>query len=379
MADKIFANFVPIIRPKNKVVSDVQEHENYESSKKNVECINLDDDVMGNDLFDEEYINIIVDDDEDEIFVRKEEDNVEVGNNVSEKIFGKNDIDEVVPYVNQKFENLESAESLFRAYALRNGFGIKIQVTQKRAKVDEIYARRYVCRLAGQNKSGSVVDGDEEVSLGSSKGKRRRDIIPRSGCRVCMYIVKKRKTSYWEITTLELEHNHELVTPTKMQLIQRERHVTTAARNILKTLHMSGVPPRQSMDVFSNIKGGVQNVGFGSQHIRNVVRDERRKRLDVNDAQAGMNLLNKLKDDSGGNFFMKTQVDEEQRLKSIVWVDSRCLMAYKNFGDVVAFDTTYRTNRYSMPFVPFTGVNHHYQSVIFGFALMRDEVRTSFE
>ena len=215
--------------------------------------------------------------------------------------------------------------------------------------------------------------------LGSSKGKRRRDIIPRSGCRVCMYVVKKRKTSYWEITTLELEHNHELVTPTKMQLIQRERHVTTAARNILKTLHMSGVPPRQSMDVFSNIKGGVQNVGFGSQHIRNVVRDERRKRLDINDAQGGMDLLNRLKEESGGNFFMKTQVDEDQRLKSIVWVDSRCLMAYKNFGDVVAFDTTYRTNRYSMPFVPFTGVNHHYQSVIFGFALMRDELRTSFE
>ncbi|XP_074378241.1 protein FAR1-RELATED SEQUENCE 5-like [Apium graveolens] len=32
-----------------------------------------------------------------------------------------------------------------------------------------------------------------------------------------------------------------------------------------------------------------------------------------------------------------------------------------------------------MPFVPFTGVNHHYQSVLFGFALMRDELKTTFE
>ncbi|XP_074327293.1 protein FAR1-RELATED SEQUENCE 3-like [Apium graveolens] len=32
-----------------------------------------------------------------------------------------------------------------------------------------------------------------------------------------------------------------------------------------------------------------------------------------------------------------------------------------------------------MPFVPFTGVNHHYQSVLFGFALMRDELMATFE
>ncbi|XP_074342865.1 protein FAR1-RELATED SEQUENCE 5-like [Apium graveolens] len=54
-------------------------------------------------------------------------------------------------------------------------------------------------------------------------------------------------------------------------------------------------------------------------------------------------------------------------------------MAYQNFGDVMAFDTTYRTNRYAMPFFPFIGVNHHYQSVIFGFALMRDEHASNFE
>ncbi|WOH07798.1 hypothetical protein DCAR_0727232 [Daucus carota subsp. sativus] len=32
-----------------------------------------------------------------------------------------------------------------------------------------------------------------------------------------------------------------------------------------------------------------------------------------------------------------------------------------------------------MPFVPFTGVNHHYQSILFGFALVRDELKTTFE
>ncbi|XP_022853627.1 protein FAR1-RELATED SEQUENCE 5-like [Olea europaea var. sylvestris] len=39
--------------------------------------------------------------------------------------------------------------------------------------------------------------------------------------------------------------------------------------------------------------------------------------------------------------------------------DNRCRQAYKEFGDVVTFDTTYLTNKYDMPFAPFVGVNHH--------------------
>ncbi|KAI8524891.1 hypothetical protein RHMOL_Rhmol13G0184700 [Rhododendron molle] len=53
-------------------------------------------------------------------------------------------------------------------------------------------------------------------------------------------------------------------------------------------------------------------------------------------------------------------------------------MAYHYFGDVVTFDTTYRTNKYDMPFAPFTGVNHHMQSIQFGCALLQDETEASF-
>ena len=74
-----------------------------------------------------------------------------------------------------------------------------------------------------------------------------------------------------------------------------------------------------------------------------------------------------------------TQVDGENCLKNFVWVDPKFLMVYGNFGYIVAFDTTYGTNGYVMSFVPFTRVNHHYQTVLFGFALMRDKVKTSFE
>ncbi|XP_057492460.1 protein FAR1-RELATED SEQUENCE 5-like [Actinidia eriantha] len=53
-------------------------------------------------------------------------------------------------------------------------------------------------------------------------------------------------------------------------------------------------------------------------------------------------------------------------------------MAYHYFGDVVTFDTTYRTNKYEMPFAPFTGVNHHLHSIQFGCALLQDEAEVTF-
>nr|XP_017229027.1 PREDICTED: protein FAR1-RELATED SEQUENCE 5-like [Daucus carota subsp. sativus] len=382
MADSLFEDFVP--RKKVKKVD-------------NKDYVDVDDVVKVDSVVDRVFIDLKDDENVDgEEYVSVDEDCVDARNVVS----GDDEVDEnvhsddkgvdnkfddeneknknvQVPYLNQRFDSLDDADRFIRSYALKNGFAVKIQQTKKRAKVDEIYARMFVCRLAGENQEKNVLD--EEVCVGSSKGTRRRDKLPRSGCKVRMFVVKKKKKDYWELTTVELEHNHDLVSPSKMTLIQRERHVTSAARNLINVLNVSGIRPSQTMSLFSNMQGGVSNVGFGSQNIRNVVRDERKKKIQVSDAQAGLDLLSRLKEEGGGKFFVKTQVDGENRLKNLVWVDPKCLMAYSNFGDVVAFDTTYRTNRYAMPFVPFTGVNHHYQSVLFGFALMRDEVKSSFE
>ncbi|XP_074359686.1 protein FAR1-RELATED SEQUENCE 5-like [Apium graveolens] len=110
------------------------------------------------------------------------------------------------------------------------------------------------------------------------------------------------------------------------------------------------------MNVIDNIHGGNDKTGFNDQHVRNEIRDVRKKMFDISDAQAGLDLLHRLNEESGSKYFIRTEVDEENRLKCLVWIDLRCLMAYQNFGDVVAFDTTYRTNRYAIQFVPFTGV-----------------------
>ncbi|KAK9290644.1 hypothetical protein L1049_008817 [Liquidambar formosana] len=52
--------------------------------------------------------------------------------------------------------------------------------------------------------------------------------------------------------------------------------------------------------------------------------------------------------------------------------------AYKFFGDVVIFDTTYNTNKYGLIFAPIVGVNNHWQTVMFGCAFLSGETTDSF-
>ncbi|XP_074323754.1 protein FAR1-RELATED SEQUENCE 5-like [Apium graveolens] len=132
------------------------------------------------------------------------------------------------------------------------------------------------------------------------------------------------------------------------------------------------------MNFLSETCGGVENLGFSGQDVWNVIRDIRRRVFDSGDAECGLGLLRDLQKQSDGNFFYRVDVDEENRVRGLVWVDPRSVNAYKNFGDVVTFKSTYHTNRYDMPFIPITGVNHHFQNILFGFALVRDEKESSY-
>ncbi|XP_024313372.1 protein FAR-RED IMPAIRED RESPONSE 1-like [Brachypodium distachyon] len=66
-------------------------------------------------------------------------------------------------------------------------------------------------------------------------------------------------------------------------------------------------------------------------------------------------------------------------MKTLMWTSGRSMDQYICFGDILTFDTTYRTNLYDMPFGLFVGVNNHFQSIIMGGMLMRDEKVESFK
>ncbi|XP_021746050.1 protein FAR1-RELATED SEQUENCE 5-like [Chenopodium quinoa] len=51
---------------------------------------------------------------------------------------------------------------------------------------------------------------------------------------------------------------------------------------------------------------------------------------------------------------------------------------YRIYGDVLVFDTTYRTNRYNLICAPFVGINNHWHNCMFACTFIRDEKTESF-
>lgn len=84
-----------------------------------------------------------------------------------------------------------------------------------------------------------------------------------------------------------------------------------------------------------------------------------------------------MKDDPGYKYVIDR--DEDGRIRTLMWSNSKSRMQYSHFGDAITFDTTYKTNLYEMPFGLFVGVNNHFQSVLLGGVLMTDETIETFE
>ena len=72
------------------------------------------------------------------------------------------------------------------------------------------------------------------------------------------------------------------------------------------------------------------------------------------------------------------QCNNDARMIKKFWVDTRSRLAYQHFGNVITFDTTYKTNKYSMQFTPFTGLNNDMQIILFGCTLLQDESEAPF-
>ncbi|GJU93001.1 FAR1 DNA binding domain, zinc finger, SWIM-type, MULE transposase domain containing protein [Tanacetum coccineum] len=64
------------------------------------------------------------------------------------------------------------------------------------------------------------------------------------------------------------------------------------------------------------------------------------------------------------SFFMDYCQGEGDSLCGLFWADKVARLNYQRFGDTISFDATFRSNKYRMVFVPFTGIDNHNRSNI---------------
>ncbi|XP_050365733.1 protein FAR1-RELATED SEQUENCE 5-like [Argentina anserina] len=292
------------------------------------------------------------------------------------------------PYVGMFFETLKEAEQYYEDYGRQEGFWTRIRSSSKyRSQSSEVTSRLFVCAHEGKHvmqteKEDDLEEKDERAESDEAeicdiqveKKRRRSCSTVKCGCKANMRILHDKWTRKWKVSVFSDIHNHKVVSPARRMMMKSNKHMPDAAKDLTEAFQRENLRISKVPSMF----GGAHSTGFDNRDCYNHLRNVRHKELEYGDAQSVFNYFRK-KQAENPHFFYAIQCDEDGRATNFFLVDSRSRMAYQYFGDVVTFDTTYRTNKYDMPFAPFTGVNHHFQSIQFGCALLQDETESTFQ
>ncbi|XP_016165312.1 protein FAR1-RELATED SEQUENCE 5-like [Arachis ipaensis] len=107
----------------------------------------------------------------------------------------------------------------------------------------------------------------------------------------------------------------------------------------------------------------------------NVVR--RQRAMHCGDVNAALRYFNSCAR-ADENMYWRYQVGDEQQMCDLFWSDGCSQHDYKIFGDILAFDATYGRNKYNLPVIVFSGVNHHNQTCVFGIAMVSSETQAAY-
>ncbi|GLT29232.1 hypothetical protein SLA2020_041110 [Shorea laevis] len=289
------------------------------------------------------------------------------GSGSGEIYLPEGDLLDLEPYEGMEFESEEAAKAFYNSYARRVGFSTRVSSSRRSRRDGAIIQRQFVCAKEGFRNLNEKRTKDREI--------KRPRTITRVGCKASLS-VKMQDSGKWVVSGFVREHNHELVAPDQVHCLRSHRQISGPAKTLIDTLQAAGMGPRRIMSALIKEYGGISKVGFTEVDCRNYMRNNRQRSLE-GDIQLLLDYLRQMHSESP-NFFYAVQGEEDQSTSNVFWADAKARMNYTYFGDTVTFDTTYRSNRYRLPFAPFTGVNHHGQPVLFGCAFLINESEASF-
>ncbi|XP_042484168.1 protein FAR1-RELATED SEQUENCE 5-like [Macadamia integrifolia] len=278
---------------------------------------------------------------------------------------------EILPYIGMRFDDLNAAYSLYNEYERKRGFIVRIHRMNysRKRELDglrQILSKRFVC----------YKKGFRNINYKNQKGNEvRHRVEVRVGCPT--FIMLKAASNGWIVEKFEAKHNHLLVVSEQIFRLGSHQHLLDKVKLINGNLQKSGLGPTQINDVFVEIFNGQCNIGAFEGKLKRFMKSNERK-MCTEDCQLVLANFDSIRAKEPG-FIYSIKLSDNGMLSGIFWVDSRVRSSYRLFGDVVVFETTYKKNRYQWLFGPFTGVNNHRQSILFGCGLIANKTKESFE
>lgn len=264
------------------------------------------------------------------------------------------------PAVGMEFESYDDVYYFYNCYAKQQGFGVRVSNTWYR-KSKERYRGKFSCSSAGFKKKTEANRPRPET---------------RTGC-PAMIKFRLMENKRWRIIEIELEHNH-LTGPSSGNFYKSHRIIDLGSKRPL---------PKNSAEEVHKIKlfrtlvidaedNGIVNIDEGELRS-NVDGGDNKLKLKNGDSQEMLNFLTRMQL-SSPSFFYVMDIDEKGCLWNVFWAEARCRAAYGYFGEVLFIDTKTLTEKYEVPLVVFTCLNHHAQMLPLGCGLVSGQIVESF-
>uniref|UniRef100_A0A7N0TF99 Protein FAR1-RELATED SEQUENCE n=1 Tax=Kalanchoe fedtschenkoi TaxID=63787 RepID=A0A7N0TF99_KALFE len=266
------------------------------------------------------------------------------------------------PHGGIEFECHEAAYSFYQEYAKSMGFTTSIKNSRRSKKSKEFIDAKFACSRYGIS---------PEPDCTSS----RRPTLKKTNCKASMH-VKKRPGGKWVVYSFVKEHNHELL-PALAYHFRIHKNVKVAEKNNIDILHAVSERTRKMYVEMSRHSSEFWSFEFLKTDTVSQFDRGLHLALDVGDAQFILEYFKHVKKDSPG-FLYAIDLNEEHRLRNLFWVDAKSRSDYSSFSDVISLESCYIKNNNKMPFVPFVGVNNHFQPILLGCALVADDSKSTF-
>ena len=153
--------------------------------------------------------------------------------------------------------------------------------------------------------------------------------------------------------------------------------MTVEEKRLIRTLKECNIPTRSMIVILSFLRGGLSALPYNKKDVSNVSTTINSETKNTDMKQVMDYLKQKEAEDPG--FYYKLLLDENNKVKSTFWTDGRSTQLYEEYGEFVGFDTTYKTNKYNLPFAPFVGVTGHGSICLFACAFLGDETIETFK
>ncbi|XP_020590354.1 protein FAR1-RELATED SEQUENCE 11-like isoform X2 [Phalaenopsis equestris] len=268
------------------------------------------------------------------------------------------------PYVGQSFRTDDEAQNYYTNFARKNGFAIR----RERSKGNPthplgVYKRELVCHRAGQSLPRKTAELKRQRNKKSSRCK----------CEAQMIIKKNvsKGVSRWVVIQFSNVHNHELLDSEEVRHLPAYRNISSVDRENILSLAKRGFTVNHIMKALETEKGvKAGHLTFTERDLRNFLQASK----NINKENEGTELLKACKamKDKRPDFRFEFTLDDSDCVEHIAWSYPESFQAYRLFGDIVIFDTSYNLYEYDRLFGVWFGLDNYGNVIFFGCVLLQD-------